>query len=119
MKKDEFERKNVRAKANYLISFRYHGISEKYDCTQTQDVSAGGMCITTDKDLPVGAELDIIIRIPFLQGKKIEVVGRVIESLPLQDRAVLNNVRIKFSEYNSEQFRELDQLIKRREDAET
>ncbi|MDJ0862831.1 MAG: PilZ domain-containing protein [Gammaproteobacteria bacterium] len=56
-------RKHPRRDASLVVSYRPKDPSDGYDITQTQNVSQGGMLLTTARAFEPGVQLDIQMRL--------------------------------------------------------
>jgi hypothetical protein len=79
---DSFQnrRKHVRIYRNFILSCRLKGDNQvKYEMSQVNNISRGGVNFSATADFPVGSELMIELKTPFLSDK-VDLEGAVLES---------------------------------------
>lgn len=95
MANQQFEkRKYPRIPGHFVVSYRVMEKQEKMEISQTKDLSAGGMRITTDNKFEPGTELILEVRLP-VSSELIKLVGTVIDSREVSKNWVYDT-RIKF-----------------------
>lgn len=104
-------RKNARADANFVVSYRIKEPEEDYDLSQTRNLSQGGILITTNQYFEKGLHLEMTIRFPFV-SQKIQVIGEVTncrEAVP----NIIYETRIKFLNLNMDLIEKIGGHVKR------
>ncbi len=96
-KKAKFQerRQYVRIKKHYIIRFyQKDNPSLKYEASQIENISKGGLCFTSTIPFDVGAHLAIELRTPYV-AEKVYLEGRVLDSKEKIKGVVYLN-RVKF-----------------------
>lgn len=103
------KRKYLRIDATYVVSYCAREESPYYNISQMRNISQGGAVFTADKDFSPGMVLTLIMRFPFLLGKKIEAQARVVDSK--KRKASLYEIRVEFVDLDEEIFRKIGEFI--------
>jgi len=72
-------REFMRVSKTFIVSYRVLQDIDNYDLSQTKNISAGGMLLTTNRLFRPGTVLAIDIRLPFLI-EPLNLKGRVVNS---------------------------------------
>ncbi len=110
--KGQDRRVHQRLNADFVVSYRIHKAPENYDLSQTKNVSAGGLMITTNRKFEKGTFLSITIRFPFIM-QRIEVTGQVVGSREVV-RNLIYETRVSFLDLNEDFLRKLGEFIEKR-----
>ncbi|MCM8756681.1 MAG: PilZ domain-containing protein [Candidatus Omnitrophica bacterium] len=105
----EERRKSPRINVNFVVSYRIKNEADNHDLTQSRNVSAGGMLLTTNRKFEKGTILAMCIRFPFFT-KKIEINGEVVDSKEIV-RNVIYETRIRFAGLEDTLLKELHKYI--------
>ena len=87
------KRKYTRVNSRFIVSYRLSDQQEIREVSQTKDISAGGLALTTDIQFNPDTKLALKIRIP-TEPNPIDIIGRVIDSTQLGKGVY--NTRIEF-----------------------
>jgi hypothetical protein len=72
-------RKHPRVDARFIVSYRILEESDNADISQTKNLCLGGMLLTTNRQLNMGMNIALEIRLPF-DPNPIMLIGKVVES---------------------------------------
>ncbi len=107
-------RKFYRIKAPYLVCYRPKfsaGVYGNYNYSLTKDIGCGGIMLISEEKFEHGTEIEMIIRLPMYPDKKVEAKGEVVNIEKTSGRKIVRATRIKFTEFDEEAFRKLDEFI--------
>ena len=94
-KPEENRRKHLRIYRNYIISYYLKGKRGlKFDVSQVNNISKGGINFTAVMPFSAGTELGIEVKTPFLSDK-LELEGRVLGSVE-KIQGMLYEIRVRF-----------------------
>jgi hypothetical protein len=104
-------RQHVRIKKHYIIRFyQKDNPSLKYEASQIENISKGGLCFTSTIPFDIGAHLAIELRTPYV-AEKVYIEGRVLESKEKIKGVVYQN-RVKFDNLSAHATDVLDKIEK-------
>lgn len=88
------KRKHPRAEGRFMVSYRVLPNNDKFDITQTKNLSLGGMLLTTNCQFSPGTNLALEIRLPFSPGA-IKINAKVLESKEVT-KGIIYDTRLIF-----------------------
>ncbi|MFA5093378.1 MAG: PilZ domain-containing protein [Candidatus Omnitrophota bacterium] len=88
------KRKYPRADGRFIVSYRVLPANDKFDITQTKNLSLGGMLLTTNCQFPAGTNLSLEIRLPF-DPNAIIIIAKVLESKEVT-KGIIYDTRLIF-----------------------
>jgi hypothetical protein len=112
-KKSEFQERRlfVRIKKHYIIRFyQKDNPSLKYEASQIENISKGGLCFTSTIPFDIGANLAIELRTPYV-AEKVYIEGKVLESKE-KIKGVIYQNRVKFNDLSSHATSVLEKIEK-------
>jgi hypothetical protein len=101
-KKPQFQERRlfVRIRKHYIVRFyQKDNPSLKYEASQIENISKGGLCFTSTIPFDVGAHLAIEMRTPYV-AEKVYLEGQILESKEKIKGVVYQN-RLKFYSLSS------------------
>lgn len=113
MNHPEFEekRKYQRIQKHFVLSyFDASRPQEKFSGTQLKNISAGGLCLITEKDFPPGTVLSIEIKSTFFNTLR-QLQAEVLESQECV-KGIIYNTRVQFKNILPEEQETIDACIK-------
>ncbi len=114
-------RKFYRMKATYLVCFRAKfspKVFSYYQYSLTKDISAGGLLIMSEEIFPKDTEIEMVVKLPMFQEKKISANGIVATAVKATTQQALYPIRIKFIDFDEHAFQELKEFIDKEMDKE-
>jgi hypothetical protein len=104
-------RQFVRIRKHYIIRFyQKDNPSLKYEASQIENISKGGLCFTSTIPFDIGAHLAIELRTPYV-AEKVYLEGRILESKEKIKGVVYQN-RIRFNDLSAHAVDVLDKVEK-------
>ena len=104
-------RQFFRVKKHYIIRFfQKDNPSLKYDASQIENISKGGMCFSSILPFAVGDLLAFELRTPYV-SEKVYLEGRILESREVIKGVVYQN-RVKFESISSQATDILEKIEK-------
>ncbi len=94
-------RRDKRIPGRFVISYRVPGENYSTDISQTKNISLGGVNLITARQLEVGTELILEIRLP-AEEKVVLLNGRVKESKEIA-KDLIYDTRLEFLDINEKQ----------------
>jgi hypothetical protein len=104
-------RQFVRIKKNYIIRFcEKNNPSMKFEVSQVENISRGGLCFTSTLPVKPGAEVAVELRTPYV-ADTIYLEGTVMSHLE-KVKGMIYEVRLKFHDITSEAAGILEKIEK-------
>jgi hypothetical protein len=104
-------RQFVRIKKNYIIRFyEKNNPSMKFEVSQIENISKGGLCFTSTMSLSAGANLSIELRTPYV-ADTIYLEGNLLSSTEKIKGLIYIN-HLKFHDISSEALEVLEKIEK-------
>ena len=107
-------RKFYRMKATYLVCFRAkftEKVFSHYQYSLTKDISVGGLLVMSEEVFPKGTEIEMVIKLPMFNEKKLCANGLVATVVKATTQQALYPIRIKFMDFDENAFQELKNFI--------
>lgn len=96
---DGVERRQYpRFDCRYQVSFKPKDLAQTYDCSQTRNISKGGLLLVASEELKQGTKLEMIVRIPF-EPPSVMFTGEV-KWLRKMPNALVYEIGVQFLEQN-------------------
>jgi hypothetical protein len=104
-------RQHIRIKKNYIIRFcEKHNPSLKFDVSQVENISKGGLCFTSTVPFNEGADIAIELRTPYVSDT-IYLEGYILSTKETVKGLVYAN-RLKFHDISPESADVLEKIEK-------
>jgi c-di-GMP-binding flagellar brake protein YcgR len=94
-------RRHPRINNRFVVSYRLVQEEDRVETSQTKNLSAGGMMLTTNHKFEPGTNLALEIRLPF-HPYPITVIAKVMESHEIT-KDLIYDTRLSFSAINEKQ----------------
>ncbi|NLE65665.1 MAG: PilZ domain-containing protein [Elusimicrobia bacterium] len=106
---EQERRQYVRIRKNYIIRFAQKGNpSLKFDVSQVENISKGGMCFSSSIAFDSGAEVLIELRTPYI-AQTVHLEGKILESTQKVAGLIYHN-RLQFSDVSPQALDVLEKI---------